>query len=105
MFNLNTPPSSLLGIEGHHGFGTTPKTPEIVNSLIAMSNPMDNYSFSTTTSTASTPGSIVTVRNFNGGANLQVSTHPYCLVQNQSSNLSVSHHEILEVKSVIFNSC
>lgn len=63
MFNLNIPPSSLLGVEGSGGLCSKPNTPEILNSLIAMTNPLDNYNFSGNNSTASTPAS-VTVRNF-----------------------------------------
>lgn len=72
MFNLNTP-SSLLGIDCS-GLSTTPKTPEILNSLIAMTNPMDNYSFAplNNDSAASTPGSAVSMRSFNGTSNAQV---------------------------------
>lgn len=72
MFNLNIPPSSLLGVEGSGGLCSKPNTPEILNSLIAMTNPLDNYNFSNNNnnSAASTPAS-VTVRNFN--ANTQVS--------------------------------
>ncbi|KAM7346705.1 activating transcription factor 3 [Cochliomyia hominivorax] len=74
MFNLNIPPSSLLGVEGSGGLCSKPNTPEILNSLIAMTNPLDNYNFpnninsSNNTNnnnlTATTPAS-VTVRNFN----------------------------------------
>ncbi|XP_036228506.1 activating transcription factor 3 [Bactrocera oleae] len=72
MFNLNTP-SSLLGIDCS-GLSTTPKTPEILNSLIAMTNPMDNYSFAplNNDSAASTPGSAVSMRSFNGTSNAQI---------------------------------
>ena len=60
MFNLNIP----LSIEGS-SLCSTPKTPEILNSLIAMSNPLDSYNYNTlNSSTASTPGSTVSVRNF-----------------------------------------
>lgn len=43
MYNLNvnvttTLPVSFLGIDGH---SNTPRTPEIVNSLVAMTNPFD----------------------------------------------------------------
>lgn len=90
MFNSNIPAASLLSIESSGlGLGAhTPKTPEILNSLIAMTNPLDNYSFgsataavsaalsasgasSATCSAASTP--VVTVRHFNGHPNGQVS--------------------------------
>ncbi|KAH8235970.1 hypothetical protein KR032_011624 [Drosophila birchii] len=91
MFNSNIPAASLLSIEssGLGGLGAhTPKTPEILNSLIAMTNPLDNYSFGSAaavaaisasaassaascSSAASTP--IVTVRHFNGHPNGQVS--------------------------------
>ena len=52
MFNLiNLPPNtSLLGVDnnGSGGLCSTPKTPEIVNTLIAMTtNPLDNYTFTT----------------------------------------------------------
>lgn len=72
MFNLNTP-TSLLGIDGC-GLSSTPKTPEIVNSLIAMTNPMDNYNFTTlhNGSAASTPGSAASLRGFNGAPNAQI---------------------------------
>lgn len=43
MFNLNIPPSSLLGVDGSGGLCSKPNTPEILNSLIAMTNPLDNY--------------------------------------------------------------
>ncbi|XP_075154818.1 activating transcription factor 3-like [Haematobia irritans] len=63
MFNVNIPPSSLLGVEGSGGLCSKPNTPEILNSLIAMTNPLDNYNFNGNNSSASTPAS-VTVRNF-----------------------------------------
>lgn len=69
MFNLTIP--QTLGLDA----GSTPKTPEIVNSLIAMSNPMDNYNFST-----STPQGI-SVRSFNSmnpQAISQDSSHSSC---------------------------
>lgn len=45
MFNLNIPTTqSLLGVDTG-GVCTTPKTPEILNYLIAMTNPLDNYTF------------------------------------------------------------
>lgn len=76
MFNLNIPPSSLLGVEGSGGLCSKPNTPEILNSLIAMTNPLDNYNFSNningsnSNSLAATTPAVVTVRNFN--ANTQV---------------------------------
>lgn len=74
MFNLTIPQS--LGLDA----GSTPKTPEIVNSLIAMSNPMDNYSFTTSSSTTvTTPG--ISVRSFNSinpQAISQDSSHSSC---------------------------
>lgn len=48
MYNLNVnlattaAPGNLLGVETGC---TTPRTPEILNSLIAMTNPLDNYNF------------------------------------------------------------
>ncbi|KAH8286735.1 hypothetical protein KR018_004127 [Drosophila ironensis] len=91
MFNSNIPAASLLSIEGN-GLGLgghTPKTPEILNSLIAMTNPLDNFSFGTAAisatssascSAASTP--VVTVRQFNGHPNGQLhsqdSSHSSC---------------------------
>uniref|UniRef100_W8B9S1 Transforming protein v-Fos/v-Fox n=1 Tax=Ceratitis capitata TaxID=7213 RepID=W8B9S1_CERCA len=74
MFNLNTP-SSLLGIDCG-GLSSTPKTPEIVNTLIAMTNPLDNYSFTalTNASTATTPGSAVSMRTYNGAPNAQLTS-------------------------------
>ncbi|XP_013101039.1 activating transcription factor 3 [Stomoxys calcitrans] len=63
MFNLNIPASSLLGVEGNGGLCSKPNTPEILNSLIAMTNPLDNYNFNGNNSSASTPAS-VTMRNF-----------------------------------------
>lgn len=48
MFNLNIPTTSLLGIDGS-SLCTTPKTPEILNSLMAMTNPLDNYTFTPAT--------------------------------------------------------
>ncbi|KAH8289535.1 hypothetical protein KR054_007100 [Drosophila jambulina] len=98
MFNSNIPAASLLSIDssGLSGLGAhTPKTPEILNSLIAMTNPLDNYSFSASaaaaaaisassaascSSAASTP--VVTVRHFNGHPNGQLhsqdSSHSSC---------------------------
>ncbi|XP_034670851.1 activating transcription factor 3 isoform X2 [Drosophila subobscura] len=75
MFNSNITAASLLSIEnsGLNLGAHTPKTPEILNSLIAMTNPLDNYSFAaaaavsaavSASSAASTP--VVSVRNFNG---------------------------------------
>ncbi|XP_055907992.1 activating transcription factor 3 [Eupeodes corollae] len=66
MFNLNIP--QTLGLDA----GSTPKTPEIVNSLMAMSNPMDNYF-------TSTQG--ISVRSFNSmnpQAISQDSSHSSC---------------------------
>lgn len=98
MFNSNIPAASLLSIDSSSfGLGGhTPKTPEIVNSLIAMTNPLDSFNYgagvaaavsaavasvsaasvasSASCSAASTPG--VTVRNFNGHPNGQVSCLP-----------------------------
>ncbi|KAH8366598.1 hypothetical protein KR084_005612 [Drosophila pseudotakahashii] len=101
MFNSNIPASSLLGLDqsGLLMGGHTPKTPEILNSLIAMTNPLDNFSFSSAAaaavsaavsasaassascSAASTP--VVTVRHFNGGhpngqSHSQDSSHSSC---------------------------
>lgn len=53
MFNLNvnvstaagTAVNNLLAVESAC---TTPRTPEILNSLIAMTNPLDNYNFNVT---------------------------------------------------------
>lgn len=76
MFNLNIPPSSLLGVEGSGGLCSKPNTPEILNSLIAMTNPLDNYNFNANNnnnSSASTPSS-VTVRNFNNQVSLKTLT-------------------------------
>lgn len=48
MYNLNVnlattaAAGSLLGVDTGC---TTPRTPEILNSLIAMTNPLDNYNF------------------------------------------------------------
>lgn len=45
MYNLNVslaPTPYLNGMDGGM-CGTTPRTPEILNSLIAMTNPMDSY--------------------------------------------------------------
>ncbi|XP_061393425.1 activating transcription factor 3 [Musca vetustissima] len=76
MFNLNIPPSSLLGVEGSGGLCSKPNTPEILNSLIAMTNPLDNYNFNANNnnSSASTPNS-VTVRNFSNQNISQDSCH------------------------------
>ncbi|XP_073835551.1 activating transcription factor 3 [Musca autumnalis] len=76
MFNLNIPPSSLLGVEGSGGLCSKPNTPEILNSLIAMTNPLDNYNFNANNnnSSASTPNS-VTVRNFTNQNISQDSCH------------------------------
>ncbi|ALC48500.1 Atf3 [Drosophila busckii] len=81
MFNSNIPATALLSIEGSGLVGGhTPKTPEILNSLIAMTNPMDNYNFNASgnCSAASTP--VVTVRNFCGNPNgqSQDSSHSSC---------------------------
>lgn len=47
MYNLNvslaTPSMMMLGVDG--AIGATPRTPEILNSLIAMTNPLDDYSY------------------------------------------------------------
>jgi len=92
MFNSNIPASSLLSIDsgGLLMGGHTPKTPEILNSLIAMTNPLENFSYSSAAaaaaavsvasssascSAASTP--VVTVRHFNGHPNGQVSDFPH----------------------------
>ncbi|KAI8033884.1 hypothetical protein M5D96_013339 [Drosophila gunungcola] len=93
MFNSNIPASSLLSIEGSGLLmgGHTPKTPEILNSLIAMTNPLDNFNFgsaaaavsatlSASSSATSTP--VVAVRHFNGHPNgqshSQDSSHSSC---------------------------
>ncbi|EDX16832.1 GD16430 [Drosophila simulans] len=97
MFNSNIPASSLLSIDsgGLLMGGHTPKTPEILNSLIAMTNPLENFSYSSAAaaaaavsvasssascSAASTP--VVTVRHFNGHPNgqshSQDSSHSSC---------------------------
>lgn len=71
MFNLTIP--QTLGLDA----GSTPKTPEIVNSLIAMSNPMDNYNFSSSSSAAQG----ISVRSFNSlnpQAISQDSSHSSC---------------------------
>lgn len=85
MFNLNTP-ASLLGIDCS-GLTTTPKTPEIVNSLIAMTNPMDNYNFAplNNDSAASTPGSAVSMRSFNGSTNVQVRKLLMIMIQHNTN--------------------
>lgn len=81
MFNLNIPPSSLLGVEGSGGLCSKPNTPEILNSLIAMTNPLDNFNFTTSNnnnnnnSLASTPVS-VTVRNFNANTQVGLTVRP-----------------------------
>ncbi|XP_060661855.1 activating transcription factor 3 [Drosophila nasuta] len=83
MFNSNIPATSLLSIEGSNCLGAhTPKTPEILNSVIAMTNPLDNFNFnaSNSCSAASTP--LVTIRNFcgnpNGQSHSQDSSHSSC---------------------------
>ncbi|XP_039293195.1 activating transcription factor 3-like [Nilaparvata lugens] len=46
MYNLNlagASGSNLLSVAGGESSCTTPRTPEILNSLIAMSNPFDSY--------------------------------------------------------------
>lgn len=70
MFNLNIPPSSLLGVEGSGGLCSKPNTPEILNSLIAMTNPLDNYNFNTNNSSMDSSS----VRAFNNNCNTQVSS-------------------------------
>ncbi|XP_055604976.1 activating transcription factor 3 [Uranotaenia lowii] len=64
MFNSNlsltVPP--LLGIDG--GVCTTPRTPEILNSLMAMTNPLE-YSFPVTSNTSSSNNSIIINNNNN----------------------------------------
>lgn len=47
MFNSNATLTSLLGVD-NGGLCTTPKTPEILNSLMALTNPLDNYNFTST---------------------------------------------------------
>lgn len=52
MFNLNIPDaSSYLGIDGAGGGGlcSTPRTPELLNTLFAMTNPLDNITFTANT--------------------------------------------------------
>lgn len=51
MYNLNVNVSTTAGSAVNNLLSvesacTTPRTPEILNSLIAMTNPLDNYSFS-----------------------------------------------------------
>lgn len=73
MFNSNIPATALLSIEGSGLGAHTPKTPEILNSLIAMTSPLDNlFNPSNSCSAASTP--LVTIRNFGGNPNGQVCT-------------------------------
>lgn len=73
MFNSNIPATALLSIEGSGLGAHTPKTPEILNSLIAMTSPLDNlFNPSNSCSAASTP--VVTIRNFGGNPNGQVCT-------------------------------
>jgi hypothetical protein len=50
MYNLNVSLSAppLLSVEGGSGFCTTPRTPEILNSLMAMTNPLE-YSYPAST--------------------------------------------------------
>lgn len=47
MYNLNVSLStpSLLNVDGGNGLCTIPRTPEILNSLMAMTNPLE-YSYS-----------------------------------------------------------
>ncbi|KAI9590732.1 activating transcription factor 3 isoform X1 [Glossina fuscipes] len=71
MFNLNIPPSSLLGVEGSGGLCSKPNTPEILNSLIAMTNPLDNYNFNTNNSSMDSSS----VRAFNNNCNTQSMSH------------------------------
>lgn len=50
--NLNAAVTNLLAAESAC---TTPRTPEILNSLIAMSNPLDQYNY-TSSEKCATPG-------------------------------------------------
>ncbi|KAM8719221.1 hypothetical protein ACLKA7_011866 [Drosophila subpalustris] len=83
MFNSNIPATALLSLESSGCLGAhTPKTPEILNSVIAMTNPLDSFNFnaSNSCSAASTP--LVTIRNFcgnpNGQSHSQDSSHSSC---------------------------
>lgn len=42
--NVNPSPTAAAGLLGVTAAEVTPRTPEIVNSLIAMTNPFDSYS-------------------------------------------------------------
>ena len=42
--NVNSSPMAAAGLLGVAAAEVTPRTPEIVNSLIAMTNPFDGYS-------------------------------------------------------------
>lgn len=93
MFNSNIPATALLSIEGSGLGAHTPKTPEILNSLIAMTSPLDNlFNPSNSCSAASTP--VVTIRNFGGNPNGQVCTaYPcptLCSSPFMQSNLPIS---------------
>lgn len=73
MFNLNinvttagTAVNNLLAVES---VCTTPRTPEILNSLIAMTNPLDNYNFNNQSNTSNTKNGRNCPQNLNHDSN------------------------------------
>lgn len=72
MFNSNIPAAALLSIEGSGPGAHTPKTPEILNSVIAMTNPLDNFNFNVSNNCGQVSGPFVSIRNLCGNANGQV---------------------------------
>lgn len=80
MYNLNTSLTTpLLGVDITH----TPRTPEILNSLIAMTNPLE-YSFSSVNSGSSHLAS-------NLGSNYQPSGNDYQMNSNATKDSSFLH--------------
>lgn len=92
MFNLNTSLSTpLLGVD----MSQTPRTPEILNSLIAMTNPLE-YSFSSASSgnSLSTFTSTITPLSTSGtGNDSQVSKDSFLHQLDTQSNCSSSSVE------------
>ncbi|EDW06521.2 uncharacterized protein Dmoj_GI21781 [Drosophila mojavensis] len=82
MFNSNIPAAALLSIEGSGPGAHTPKTPEILNSVIAMTNPLDNFNFNVSNNCGQVSGPFVSIRNLCGNANgqshSQDSSHSSC---------------------------
>lgn len=94
MYNLNvnvsaagTPVNNLLAVESAC---TTPRTPEILNSLIAMTNPLDGYSFS---SQASKKGSCLQniSQDSNSSSGSTQGENSGCATNSNNSPPSVQH--------------